>query len=97
MFVLFLGDFKLLITSDQLISGAVALFSGGGAGWVIVKTLIKDEAIKANRPDIEVLTKRLEKVEDDYVTCKYCNMMHKNLDDTLKSIDDKLDILINKV
>lgn len=68
-----------------------------------VKLFIKNEAQKALEKDIaelktedESLHKRINWVENEYVTCKYCTMRHSNLATTLNSMDHKLDILIEK-
>lgn len=38
---------------------------------------------------------RINFVENEYVTCKFCNMQHSNLSTILSSMDRKLDILID--
>lgn len=80
-----------------------SFFGGSGLGMLAVKLFIKNEARKAVETDIselksedEALHKRINWVENEYVTCKYCNMQHSNLATTLNSMDHKLDILIEK-
>lgn len=81
----------------------LSFFGGGGLGMLAVKLFIKNEAEKAFEKDLfdlkaedESLHKRINWVEKEYVTCKYCNMQHSNLSTTLSSMDRKLDILIEK-
>lgn len=80
-----------------------SFFGGGGLGMLAVKLFIKNEAQKALEKDIaelkaedESLHKRINWVENEYVTCKYCNMQHSNLATTMNCMDHKLDILIEK-
>ena len=81
----------------------LSFFGGGGLGMLAVKLFIKNEAQKALEKDIaelkaedESLHKRINWVENEYVTCKYCNMQHSNLATTMNCMDHKLDILIEK-
>lgn len=90
------------VTLSQLlaffgISGSAAM----GASVAVFKLLIEKEAMKATKEkfdetkqNIEGLEEKLEKVKQDYVTCKFCLSQHNSLDKTLSSIDRKLDILI---
>lgn len=80
-----------------------SFFGGGGLGMLAVKLFIKNEAEKAVKEDLlelkaedDSLHKRINWVEKEYVTCKYCTMQHSNLTTTLNSMDRKLDILIEK-
>lgn len=81
----------------------LSFFGGGGLGFIAIKLFIKNEAHSALQQDIETLKaedealhKRINFVENEYVTCKFCNMQHSNLSTTLNSMDRKLDILIEK-
>lgn len=81
----------------------LSFFGGGGLGILAVRLFIKNEAHDALKEDIaalkaadEALHKRINFVENEYVTCKYCNMQHSNLTTVVNSIDRKLDILINE-
>lgn len=65
---------------------------------------IKDIAKEALKGDVEELKSdirdlhiRANKIEDNYVTCKFCNTQHDTLTKTLSSMDGKLDILIAKI
>lgn len=86
----------MIITSDQIISGLIGCFGGGGTGWAVAKTIIKNAAKEAVKDDIDTINKKIDRIEENYVTCKFCTMQHDNLTETLKSMDSKLDILINK-
>lgn len=90
-----------LSTSDLIIF-LVSFFGGGGLGFVFIKLFIKNEARNAIEPDIknlkaadDSLHKRINFIENEYVTCKYCDMQHSNLDTLLNSMDRKLDKLID--
>ena len=56
----------------------IALFGGSGAGFGVAKILIENEAKKALKPDIDSLWGAINKNNDEYVTCKFCNMQHDN-------------------
>lgn len=91
------------ISIHDLIVFFLSFFGGGGLGFLLIKLFIKSEAHNALEQDIETLKKedkslheRINTVEREYVTCKFCNMQHTNLSTTLKSMDRKLDILIEK-
>lgn len=82
------------ISSEQIIAFLASFFGGGGVGFTAVKMFMKNEAKLALKEEIEDIKKELKNIQDDYVTCKFCNMQHSNLDGMLKSINSKLDILI---
>jgi hypothetical protein len=91
------------ITIQDVCIFLLSFFGGGGLGMIAVKLFIKNEAKEAVKEDIKELKqeddslhKRINWVEKEYVTCKYCNMQHQNLATTLSSMDRKLDILIDK-
>jgi len=48
------------------------------------------------KDQFSTINKTIEKMKEDYQTCKYCEMQHVNLTKTLQSMDGKLDILIEK-
>lgn len=77
----------------------IGLSVGGGAtvAFAIAKTLMRAEARAELKGDIEKLHDRADSIEEDYVTCKFCNMQHNNLNTTLQSMDNKLDKLIAKL
>lgn len=58
------------------------------------------ELTNSHNNDIEKIENKLEMklqdFRDDYVTCKFCNMQHDNLNILMKSMNDKLDILIGR-
>lgn len=84
------------IELTDIIAFLVSFFGGGGLGYTAVKLFMKSEARAALKDEIEEIKEDIKQMQDDYVTCKYCNMQHSNLDGMLKSINSKLDILINK-
>ena len=95
------------VNVTDIISFLVSFFGGGGLGWIAVRLFMQKEAKEAVKEDlkkIETSIKELKKevsdevkkMADDYVTCKYCNMRHENLNTLLKSMDDKLDVLIER-
>lgn len=120
------------IEARDVVTFIIALFGGGGVGWIFVQLYIKDVAKKALKDDLDKINKsygelgkkfedekkafsnsikevvqnsekadtdlhqRINQVEQTYVTCKYCEMQHHNLETTLKSMDDKLDIIIKQ-
>ena len=84
------------VNGTDIIAFLVSFFGGGGLGYTAVKLFMKSEARAALKDEIEEFKKDIKEIQDDYVTCKYCNMQHSNLDGMLKSINSKLDILINK-
>lgn len=84
------------ITPTDIITFLISFFGGGGIGYATVKMFMRTEAKEALKDEIEELKDDIKDIQEDYVTCKYCNMQHSNLDGMLKSINSKLDILINK-
>lgn len=75
----------------------VSIASSAGTAYAIVKTLVRSEARTELKPDLDGLHKRANKIEDEFVTCKFCKMQHDNLTTTLQSMDKKLDTLISKI
>ena len=84
------------VNITDIIAFLVSFFGGGGLGYTAVKVFMKSEARAALKDEIGEIKEDIKEIQDDYVTCKYCNMQHSNLDGMLKSINSKLDILINK-
>lgn len=95
------------IDTNDVINFLVSFFGGGGLGFMAVRLFMQKEAKEAVKEDlkkIETSIKELKKevsdavkkMTDDYVTCKYCNMQHENLNTLLKCMDDKLDVLIER-
>lgn len=84
------------ITEPDVIAFLFSFFGGGGLGYTAVKLFMKSEAKAALKEEIAEIKEELKTIQENYVTCKYCNMQHNNLDGMLKSINSKLDILINK-
>ena len=84
------------VNVTDIIAFLVSFFGGGGLGYTTVKLFMKSEARAALKDEIEEIKEDIKEIQDDYVTCKYCTMQHNNLDGMLKSINSKLDILINK-
>lgn len=91
------------ISVNDIFNFLLAFFGGGGLGCLTVKLLIRNEAKEALKEDFRKIEKSIEEIKKDigkmtseYVTCKYCNMQHENLNVLLKSMDDKLDVLIER-
>lgn len=82
------------ITTADIITFLLSIFGGGGIGYAAVRLFMQKEAKEALKDEIVEIKKDIEGIQDNYVTCKFCNMQHSNLDGMLKSIDGKLDILI---
>lgn len=82
------------ITTADIITFLLSIFGGGGIGYATVRLFMQKEAKEALKDEIVEIKKDIKGIQDDYVTCKYCNMQHSNLDGMLKSINSKLDILI---
>ena len=82
------------ITTADIITFLLSIFGGGGTGYAAVRLFMQKEAKEALKDEIVEIKKNIEGIQDNYVTCKFCNMQHSNLDGMLKSIDGKLDILI---
>lgn len=85
-----------MISTENIITIVLSIIGGGGVGWAVAKNIVRVEARAELKDDIESLHQRANNIENNYVTCKYCNMQHDNLGKTLNSMDKKLDILIEK-
>lgn len=70
----------------------ISFFSGGGLGLLAVKLFIQQQAKAAVEKDLEDIKGTLK----DFVDCKFCNMQHENLNVLLKTMNNKLDILLEK-
>ena len=95
------------INVSDVINFLVPFFGGGGLGFMAVKLFMQREAKIAVKEDLtkietslkelkKELAEAIKKMSDEYVTCKYCNMQHENLNTLLKCMDDKLDVLIER-
>ena len=89
--------------TEFIVALFIVLFGGGGIVWAITKTQVKEIAKETMQQDINDLKNeddklhiRINKVEDNFVTCNYCNMQHANLKGTLETINSKIDILLEK-
>lgn len=91
--------------SNEVITFIASIFGGGGIGGSIGFAMVKaymhseaQEALKGTVNDLyaenEALHKRINHIENEYVLCKYCDMQHSNLKNTIDGMDHKLDILI---
>lgn len=90
---------------NEVITFLVSVFGGGsiggGVGIAMVRAYMRTEAQEALKETVkdlyvenEALHKRINHIENDYVLCKYCDMQHSNLKNTIEGMDHKLDILI---
>lgn len=77
-------DANTVLTSllSALISSGILLFIG--------KAVIRE----ALREDIKRIEDKISRVEQDYVTCAYCANQNEHTTGLFKSIDSKLEILI---
>ena len=73
-----------------------SVLGSGGLVLLAVNSTIKSKAREELSEDLKGLHSRINNVENNYVTCKYCSMQHENLGTILKSMDGKLDILLKK-
>lgn len=69
----------------------------------MIKSFVREEVKKALKDDLitikietdkledddKALHKRINHIEDNFVTCKYCDMQHANLKMTLENIERK--------
>lgn len=81
----------------------LAIFGGGGIGWVLTRLYIQNEAKKAVGPDLteikhmmDVIQTDIKSIESNYVQCKYCEMQYSGIHTLFESIDTKLNILLKK-
>lgn len=81
----------------------LSFFSGGGLGLLAVKLFIQQQARAAVEEDLKKIENSLKDLRKDvnealknYVDCKFCSMQHENLNVLLKSMNSKLDIIIEK-
>jgi hypothetical protein len=72
----------------------VSISGSAAVAFAIVKTLMRSEARTEMTPDIKELHERATKIEDEFVSCKFCDRQHDTLNTTLQSMDKKLDLLI---
>lgn len=97
----------MLIEANDIFMFLLSFFGGGGLGFLAIKLFMQKEAKEAVKEDLKKIEKSIEefkkdvsetikKMTNDYVTCKYCNMQHENLNTLLKCMDDKLDVLIER-
>jgi enoyl-[acyl-carrier-protein] reductase (NADH) len=64
----------------------VSLSGSAAVAFAIVKTLVRAEARKELATDVEKLHERINEIEKDYVTCKFCNTQHDNLNTNIADI-----------
>jgi hypothetical protein len=81
-----------MLTENQIITVALSIFGGSGAGYGIFKLLIEKEINRVLDP----VKHELERLIDMKQSKEVCLIHHHNLDKRLSSIEDKLDILISK-
>ena len=95
------------IELNDLFTFLFSFFGGGGLGFIAIKLFMRKEAKEAVKGDLikieesikdlkAEVTEAVSKMANDYVTCKFCNMQHENLNTLLKCMDDKLDVLIER-
>lgn len=81
---------------NLIIQLIISSLIGGGIGYTFVRLFMQHEAKEALKEDLKTLWKKVGDIEEDYVTCKYCDMQHKNIENTLQNMNHKLDILIER-
>ena len=70
---------------------------GGGLGATIVRLLMRNEAKEALAPDLERIDKRIEDMEQEYVTCRECIANHNSVNTSLAELNRKVDIILETV
>ena len=81
-----------MLSENQIITAILSAFLSGGTAIGVVKLYVKNEAIEATKPLFEEIKTLVELKQNKEV----CMIHHHNLDERLKSIDKKLDILIEQ-
>ena len=95
------------IELNDLFTFLFSFFGGGGLGFVAIKLFMQKEAKEAVKGDLRKIEESIKelkaevaeavsKMANDYVTCKFYNMQHENLNTLLKCMDDNLDVLIER-
>lgn len=95
------------IEFNDIMTFLLSFFGGSGLGIISVKLFIREEAKKAVKEDLttiktsikelkQEISEAVKRMADEYVTCKFCDLQHENLNTLLKCMDDKLDILIER-
>lgn len=82
------------ITNSDVIHFCCSFFGGSGLGFLAIKLFIQKEAEKVLKPVLEKIEKDIEKIQDEYVTCKFCDATRESVQSTLFEINKKLDLLI---
>ena len=82
---------------SAIVTIVVSLFGSGGLCWVIIKILLKDTVKETMKEEIKEIYDEITYIKEQFVTCIRCNDRHKAVDDTFKSIDTKLDLIIEKL
>lgn len=95
------------IEFNDIMTFLLSFFGGSGLGLISVKLFIREESKKAVKEDLATIktsvkelkqevSEIVKRMADEYVTCKFCDLQHENLNTLLKCMDDKLDILIER-
>ena len=75
----------------------ISSFLGGGLGATIVRLLMQNEAKKALAPDLDLLNKKIDNIEAEYVTCRECIANHNSVNNTLSELNRKLDLILEHI
>ena len=81
----------------EIILTLVSSVTGGGLGSYIMRTIMKNEAKEALKPELEKIENTLTAIQKDYVTCKECTAKHISTDKILEDMNHKLDIVMEAV
>jgi len=85
------------LDTSAIVTIIVSLLGSGGLCWVVIKILLKDTIKEVMKEEIKDIYNEIDYIKDQFVTCVRCNDRHKAVDDTFKSIDTKLDLIIEKL
>ena len=83
------------INNSDVIHFLCSFFGAGGLGLVAIKVLMQKEAEKVIKPIAEEILKEIEKIQENYVTCKFCDATRETTQVSLSEINKKLDLLID--
>lgn len=94
---------EFISSMQNIVTYVVAILISSGIACLFVKYHIQHEAKAAMAEDvvslndkIHELEQRATTIEHDYVQCRFCDMQYKSMRTILESMDQKINILLNK-
>lgn len=75
----------------------ISSFVGGGFGATIVRLLMRNEAKEALKPDLQKIDKRIDDIENEYVTCRECVANHNSVNNILNDLNRKIDMILEAI